>query len=83
MGCGVLFPRNYECKSDSEEEIEQQGGGRQQQQQQPPPPGQGRQQDYVQIEDYLGSDSGEEEDWWNEQVFAQSGVQVQVRNKKL
>jgi len=27
MGCGVLFPRNYECKSDSEEELEQQGGG--------------------------------------------------------
>ena len=26
MGCGVLFPRNYECKSDSEEELEQQGG---------------------------------------------------------
>ncbi len=27
MGCGVLFPRNYECKSDSEEELEQQAGG--------------------------------------------------------
>lgn len=26
MGCGVLFPRNYECKSDSEEELEQQAG---------------------------------------------------------
>jgi len=26
MGCGVLFPRNYECKSDSDEELEQQGG---------------------------------------------------------
>jgi len=28
MGCGILFPRNYVCKSDSEEEIEQQGGGK-------------------------------------------------------
>jgi len=27
MGCGVLFPRNYECKSDSDEELEQQCGG--------------------------------------------------------
>ena len=26
MGCGVLFPRNYECKSDSDEELEQQAG---------------------------------------------------------
>ena len=77
MGCGVLFPRNYECKSDSEEEIEQQGGGQQHQQH---PGGQDhhhQQQDYVQIED-LGSDSGDEEDWWNEQVFVQSGVRVQV-----
>ena len=78
MGCGVLFPRNYECKSDSEEEIEQQGGGQQQQQQQQP--GQD-QQYYVQIED-LGSDSGDEEDWFNEQVFVQSGVRVQVCKKK-
>ena len=70
MGCGVLFPRNYECKSDSEEELEQQCGGQQQQ------PGQD-QPDYVQIED-LYSDSGDEEDWWNGQVFVQSGVRVQV-----
>ena len=26
MGCGVLFPRNYECKSDSDEELDQQAG---------------------------------------------------------
>lgn len=26
MGCGILFPRNYVCKSDSDEELEQQSG---------------------------------------------------------
>ena len=25
MGCGVLFPRGYQCKSDSDEELDQQG----------------------------------------------------------
>ena len=24
MGCGVLFPKGYQCKSDSDEELEQQ-----------------------------------------------------------
>ncbi|CAM6053563.1 unnamed protein product [Sphagnum tenellum] len=70
MGCGVLFPRNYECKSDSEEEIEQQCGNSQYE-------GVVVDQDYVQI-DELGSDSAEEEEWWNDQVFIQSGVRVQV-----
>jgi len=27
MGCGVLFPKGYQCKSDSDEELEQQGRG--------------------------------------------------------
>jgi hypothetical protein len=84
MGCGVLFPRNYESKSDSEEEIEQQGGG-----------GGGgggglaggalRQAALIgldpdQVED-LASDSGEDDDWWNDQGFVQSGVKVQVGSK--
>jgi hypothetical protein len=96
MGCGVLFPINYQCKSDSEEELEQQGGG-----------GGGAagggigrvedvaavaaaavagrdmqgavelqsEEDNVHIDD-LVSDS--EDEWWNDQVFIQSGVKVQV-----
>jgi len=28
MGCGVIFPKGYQCKSDSDEELEQQGGHR-------------------------------------------------------
>ncbi len=87
MGCGVLFPRNYQCKSDSDEELEQQAGGH------GAPDagaaagagagagvGAGVDRNYVQIEE-LGSDSLDEEDeeeWWNDRVFVQSGVRVQV-----
>ena len=83
MGCGVLFPRNYECRSDSEEEIEQQGGGVGE------VGGAGGanhqydgviiDHDYVQIDEF-GSDSADEDDWWHDQVFTQSGVQVQVKS---
>jgi hypothetical protein len=87
MGCGVLFPRNYECRSDSEEEIEQQGGrgggggggG-----------GEGDQyaavghvggilaagQDFAQV-DYT-SDSADDDDWWNDRNYIQSGVKVNI-----
>ncbi len=90
MGCGVLFPRNYECKSDSEEELEQQAGG-----------GAAAGQAALAVAkvdggaaapaaeafglvEELGSDSPDddeedEDEWWNDRVFFQSGVRVQVR----
>lgn len=77
MGCGVLFPRNYECKSDSEEELEQQGGVDQYGAEELDP-------DFGQLE-YV-SDSGEEEEWWNDRNYIQSGVKVQIyftRNGKI
>lgn len=95
MGCGILFPRNYESKSDSEEELEQQqrafsdgGGGRQ-----------GDPEDRLAMLlghrgdraldlglDEIASDSGEEEEWWPDQSLVQTGVKVQVyftRNGKV
>jgi hypothetical protein len=93
MGCGVLFPINYQCKSDSEEELEQQGGGgggaagggigRVEDVAAAAVAGRDMQgavelqseEDNVHIDD-LVSDS--EDEWWNDQVFIQSGVKVQV-----
>ena len=61
MGCGVLFPRDFECKSDSEEEgelmarlVEDQA---------------------VEAEEYE-TDSGEEEDWWRQDLKIGDKVQV-------
>jgi hypothetical protein len=48
MGCGVLFPRDFEFRSDSEEEEETVGGPRDQE------------QDLMGEE----TDSGDDEDWW-------------------
>lgn len=89
MGCGIIFPRNYECKSDSEEEIEQQGG-------RPSLLGaDGRNligmaiqanndHHYVAIDSVESGDEDEEwAEWGNDQVFAESGVKVQVRYKEL
>jgi len=82
MGCGVLFPRDFECRSDSEEEAElvaaAEGGGG------------GQQVGPVvvrlvenEVEEYE-TDSGEEEDWWHPEV--KQGEKVQVfftRNGKI
>ena len=64
MGCGVLFPRDWECSEDSEEEGElvvrlvesQQSSGQE-------------------GEEYE-TDSGEEEDWWRPDVKQGDRVQV-------
>ena len=60
MGCGVLFPRDFESRSDSEEEgelvvrlVENQGD----------------------TEEYE-TDSGEEEEWWRPDVKQGDKVQV-------
>ena len=62
MGCGVLFPRDFESKSDSEEEgeqvvrlVENQGD----------------------TEEYE-TDSGEEEEWWRPDVKQGDKVQVEL-----
>jgi len=68
MGCGVLFPRDFESRSDSEEEgelvvrlVENQGD----------------------TEEYE-TDSGEEEEWWRPDVKQGDKVQVYfTRNGKI
>ena len=54
MGCGVLFPRDFEFRSDSEEEEEVGGGGARDQEQELLYSGLGEE-----------TDSGDEEDWWH------------------
>lgn len=75
MGCGVLFPRDFEFRSDSEEEEEVVATS-----------GTKRDQDQGDLL-YSGlgeeTDSGDEEDWWNPH---QQGEKVQVfftRNGKV
>ena len=63
MGCGVLFPRDFECKSDSEEEGELMARLVEDQ--------------VVEAEEYE-TDSGEEEDWWRQDL--KIGDKVQVSN---
>jgi len=93
MGCGVLFPRNYQCKSDSEEELLQQGG-----------PGDaasgaklgarlaGEIRDvWGRLDDRAGNgsdsteDDDEDDDWWQDSLV-QHGMKVQIyftRNGKV
>jgi len=75
MGCGVMFPRDYECKSDSEEEQEV-----------PAVPVKVREAEFNSLEEYE-TDSGDEEEWWGEQeVNTHHGEKVQVyftRNGKV
>ncbi len=91
MGCGVLFPRNYQCKSDSEEELEQQSGGGGKKAGELDDgvvpvvidgdvidPAGAADEDNLHLEDVI-SDS--EEEWWNDQAVIQSGVKVQVKDR--
>lgn len=66
MGCGVLFPRDFECKSDSEGEgeliarvVEDRAGD----------------QVNIEAEEYE-TDSGDEDDWWRPEVKIGDKVQV-------
>jgi len=73
MGCGVLFPRDFESRSDSEDEGE--GGG-----QQGPVVVRLVENEAEEYE----TDSGEEEEWWHPEV--KQGEKVQVfftRNGKI
>ena len=98
MGCGILFPRNYECKSDSEEELEQQT--RQQEDKDPaasPLPLQPLEDaEFVRlasaaIDDGVGAamgipESGDEDEYWWTDHDSTSGVKVQIyftRNNKV
>ena len=67
MGCGLLFPRDFECKSDSEGEgeliarvVEDRAGD----------------QVNIEAEEYE-TDSGDEDEWWRPEV--KIGDKVQVR----
>eukprot|EP00095_Tigriopus_kingsejongensis_P009509 maker-scaffold624_size122968-snap-gene-0.16 protein:Tk09509 transcript:maker-scaffold624_size122968-snap-gene-0.16-mRNA-1 annotation:"hypothetical protein BRAFLDRAFT_123644" len=86
MGCGILFPRNYECKSDSEEEIEQQSGCQLSEPQARDLSA--RAVEPLDLADcannlggYIGDspDDEDDDDQWNEhQVLANPGVEVEV-----
>ena len=66
MGCGILFPRDYNCDADSDgmhdlspDNVSDDGV------------------DYLELED-LGSSDSEDEEWW-EKPNAENGTKVQVR----
>ena len=68
MGCGVLFPRDFECKSDSEGEgeliarvVEDRAGD----------------QVNIEAEEYE-TDSGDEDEWWRPEAKIGDKVQVGV-----
>lgn len=73
MGCGVLFPRDFESRSDSEEEAADMGGGC-------PVVVRLVENDTEEYE----TDSGEEEEWWHSEVKQGEKVQVYfTRNRKI
>ena len=63
MGCGVLFPRDFESKSDSEEEGQTELMAR-------------LVEEHVAEAEEYETDSGEEEDWWRPEVKLGDKVQV-------
>ena len=63
MGCGVLFPRDFESKSDSEEEGQTELMAR-------------LVEEHVAEAEEYETDSGEEEDWWRPEVMLGDKVQV-------
>lgn len=75
MGCGVLFPRNYECRSDSDDELEQQGGAAGD----PYTVGGELRGNVIAAGpvDYP-SDSADDEDWWSDRNYMHNGVKVQI-----
>ena len=65
MGCGILFPRDYNCDADSDgmhdlspDNVSDDGV------------------DYLELEE-LGSSDSEDEEWW-EKPNAENGTRVQV-----
>ena len=61
MGCGVLFPKDFESRSDSEEEGELMAR---------------IVEDHLQEAEEYETDSGEEDDWWRPEVRIGDKVQV-------
>ena len=80
MGCGVLFPRNYEYRSDSDDELEPIGGPNEADPFQAPGVelggNGGAAHNFPQF-DYP-SDSADDEDWWNDRNYLPHGVKVQI-----
>lgn len=75
MGCGVIFPRNYEFRSDSDDEVEPHGS-----EGDPYPLGAELGGNLIggwQKFEHL-SDSADDEDWWNERQEAQNGMKVNI-----
>ena len=63
MGCGVLFPKDFERRSDSEEEGE---------------PMARIVEDHLQETEEYETDSGDEEDWWRPDLKLGDKVQVMI-----
>ena len=93
MGCGVLFPRNYEYRSDSDDDLESQGGTNDSDIAVEPPfhpvavAAAGGPGGVVGgplgggggnwIPDYP-SDSADDEDWWSDRNYLPYGVKVHI-----
>ena len=63
MGCGVLFPKDFESRSDSEEEGELMAR---------------IVEDHLQEAEEYETDSGDEEDWWRPDLKLGDKVQVMI-----
>ena len=64
MGCGVLFPKDFESRSDSEEEGELMAR---------------IVEDHLQEAEEYETDSGDEEDWWRPDLKLGDKVQVMIK----
>ena len=64
MGCGVLFPKDFERRSDSEEEGE---------------PMARIVEDHLHETEEYETDSGDEEDWWRPDLKLGDKVQVMIK----
>ena len=64
MGCGVLFPKDFERRSDSEEEGE---------------PMARIVEDHLQEAEEYETDRGDEEDWWRPDLKLGDKVQVMIK----
>ena len=64
MGCGVLFPKDFESRSDSEEEGELMAR---------------IVEDHLQEAEEYETDSGDEEDWWRPDLKLGDKVQVVIK----
>ncbi len=70
MGCGILFPRDYNCDADSDGMHDLS----------PDNASDDGVDDYLELGDDIGTSESEDEQWW-EKPSAENGTKVQVGAK--